>query len=410
MKTFSALATALAVGWFAHAADEAPRGNLGDPAPALEIAEWVKGGPVDLAAGKGKKIFVVEFWATWCPPCRTSIPHLTELQKKYKGDGVVFIGVSDEKPGVVKPFVEKQGEKMEYVVAIDKDRKTSAGYMKAFGINGIPHAFVVDKEGRIVWQGHPMAELDETIGQILAGKYDMSKAKKRAEAQTLLEEYYEVAADDSQKDRAEELEKKLVALDTEIGGIVSGEKFDPKEVRNQIRFSQAMREYGQAIMAGKDDASLAELEKKAEPFKPAGFEFGEYREQLQASVVFREYMQLAQGDGEAEKLAEAAAKLGGLKTKNPGILNQIAWTLLTDEKIKQRDLGLASKLAKAAYDATEGKDASIVDTYARALFETGKVSEAIEHAKKAIELCDDEAMKTDFAANLKKYQEKAAKK
>ncbi|HNV00027.1 MAG: redoxin domain-containing protein [Verrucomicrobia bacterium] len=410
MKSIYLLAAALAAGVSADATGQAASAKLGDPAPALEIAEWVKGGPVDLAAGKGKKVFVVEFWATWCPPCRTSIPHLTELQKKYKADGVVFIGISDEKPGVVKPFVEKQGNKMEYVVAIDKERKTSAGYMKAFGINGIPHAFVVDKEGRIVWQGHPMAELDETIRQILDGKYDMNKAKKRAEAQALLEEYYEVAADDSQKDRADELEKKLVAIDTEIGGIVSGEKFDPREVRNQIRFSEAMREYGQAIMAGKDNASLAELEKKAEPFKPAGFEFGEYREQLQASVVFREYMQLAQSEGEAEKLAEAATKLGGLKTKNPDILNQIAWTLLTDEKIKQRDLGLASKLAKAAYDASEGKDASVVDTYARALFETGKVSEAIEHEKKAIELCDDEEMKSDFVANLKKYQEKAAKK
>ncbi len=408
MKTFSVLATALAVGWCVHAADEAPSGNLGDPAPALEIAEWVKGGPVDLASGKGKKIFVVEFWATWCPPCRTSIPHLTELQKKYKAKDVVFIGVSDEKASVVKPFVEKQGDKMDYVVAADKDRKTFAAYMKAYGMNGIPHAFVVDKEGRIVWHGHPMAELDQTIQQILDGKYDMAVSKKRAEAQKLLEEFYEVANDDAQKARADELAKKLEALDTELGGIEPGEKFDPEKVRKQIRFSEIMREYSQALSTGKDEATLAELEKQAEPLKPDGFDLADYRDRVQGQMAFMGYVRLAQGEGDAEKLAEAAAKLSAIKTKNPALLNQIAWTLLADEKIKQRDLRLATKFAKAAYEASEGKDPSILDTYARALFDTGKVSEAVEYQKKALDLCEA-GEKEEYAATLKKYQEKAGK-
>ena len=68
--------------------------KLGDPAAPLSIKEWVKGKPVDVK--DGKNIYVVEFWATWCGPCRTSIPHLTELQKKFKDKGVVFVGVSDE--------------------------------------------------------------------------------------------------------------------------------------------------------------------------------------------------------------------------------------------------------------------------------------------------------------------------
>jgi len=68
--------------------------KLGDKAAPLSVKEWIEGGPAD--ALDGKHIYVVEFWAAWYPPCRTSIPHLTELQKKFKDKGVVFIGVSAE--------------------------------------------------------------------------------------------------------------------------------------------------------------------------------------------------------------------------------------------------------------------------------------------------------------------------
>src|SRR5690606_8220448 len=120
-------------------------------------------------------------------PCRTSIPHLTELQAKYKGD-VVFVGVSDEQADAVTPFVEEQGANMDYVVAIDKNRETSAGYMGAYGQNGIPTAFIVDKEGRVAWLGHPMMGLEEALDAILAGTYSVDDAVAEQEAQRILEE------------------------------------------------------------------------------------------------------------------------------------------------------------------------------------------------------------------------------
>src|SRR5438132_6593800 len=91
--------------------------SIGDPAPKLGVKEFVKGEPVS-SLEKGKT-YVVEFWATWCPPCLTSIPHLTELQKKHKR--VTFIGVSvyEHDQAEVKPFVEKMGDKMGYGVALD---------------------------------------------------------------------------------------------------------------------------------------------------------------------------------------------------------------------------------------------------------------------------------------------------
>lgn len=150
--------------------------KLGDKAAPLQVAEWVKGKPVDLAAGKGKTVYVVEFWATWCPPCRASIPHLTELQKRFKDKGVVFIGVSDEKPSVVKPFVEKMGDKMDYTVAVDQSGKTGAGYMGAFNINTIPHAFIVNKAGQVAWEGHPLDGMEEALQKVLDGKLTVASA------------------------------------------------------------------------------------------------------------------------------------------------------------------------------------------------------------------------------------------
>jgi len=154
----------VAAGWLCNAM----AGSIGDKAAPLVISEWIKGEPVNVT--DGKNVYVVEFWATWCPPCRASIPHLTELQKRFKSRGVVIVGVSNETAEKVKPFVKNMGDKMDYRVALDRNRQTSAAYMTAFNQNGIPHAFIVDRDGRIAWHGHPMAGLDKAIEKILEGK------------------------------------------------------------------------------------------------------------------------------------------------------------------------------------------------------------------------------------------------
>jgi len=143
--------------------------KLGDAAYPLTGLTWIKGQPVTISPGK---VYVVEFWATWCPPCRESIPHLTQLQAKYK-DRVTFVGISQEKPGVVKPFVSDQGDKMAYAVAVDAAGEVSKGYMRAFGQGGIPTAFVVDAGGKVVWHGHPMSPIEQVLDQVLAGTYSI---------------------------------------------------------------------------------------------------------------------------------------------------------------------------------------------------------------------------------------------
>jgi len=384
--------------------------ELGDPAPALHVAEWVKGQPVDLAAGKGKNIFVVEFWATWCPPCRQSIPHLTELQKKFKDKGAVFVAVSDEQAPVVKEFVGKMGDKMDYTVAVDKERKTVAAYLEAFGVSGIPHAFIVDKEGRIVWQGHPMADLEVALTQILDGKYDITSAKKRFRARQLMEEFYGLAGKDESRARQDELVKELQALEKELGGLMPGKKFDADEIRKTARFNTLLRDYQLAISQNKNAAELEKLEKPLLEVAPKDFNPAEFKGGVQLQGIWQKYMQAVVEGRDEARIAELTKQLEAVKVKSPVILNELAWSLLADKRIKKPDLKLALKFAQTASDACDGKEPAVLDTLARALFVNGKLQEAIVQQKKAVELSTDKEIREGLGQTLREYEAKAAGK
>ena len=181
--------------------------QLGDSAAPLKIKTWIKGSPVEIKSGKG--IYVVEFWATWCPPCRTTIPHLTELQARFKNQGVTFIGVTDEDEDVVKPFVEKMGDKMDYAVACDDARATFTGYLQAYEQRAIPYAFIVAQSGAVVWHGSPMNGLGEALDQIIAGKYDLAAIKRADRFAAHLREYQELARDGDE--RAPDKSRQLLA-------------------------------------------------------------------------------------------------------------------------------------------------------------------------------------------------------
>lgn len=148
---------------------------IGDPAPALNIENWVRGKPVSLADAKGKNVVIVEFWATWCGPCRQTIPHLSKLQAAHKKDGLLVVGLTREKVGPVKTWLKRNPDiQMDYHVGVDTAGDTYKAYMADVG--GIPHAYVVDKTGTVVWSGHPMSGMDRVVSQVLAGTFDVKKA------------------------------------------------------------------------------------------------------------------------------------------------------------------------------------------------------------------------------------------
>jgi thiol-disulfide isomerase/thioredoxin len=164
----------------------ADRLTIGSLAPPLDIQFWIQQGGGKFPQVKqfeAGKVYVVEFWATWCGPCIRSMPHLVELQKQY-GDGQVqIISVSDETPEEVNEFLQRPAGEQDgqsvtfqeltsaYCLTTDPDGSTNQAYPMAARLNGIPCAFIVGKEGRVEWIGHPM-EMDEPLAQVVDGRWD----------------------------------------------------------------------------------------------------------------------------------------------------------------------------------------------------------------------------------------------
>ncbi len=139
-----------------RAAVAAPASALAS-APAWTLKD-LDGKPVSLSQFKGK-VVILDFWATWCPPCRTEIPGYIALQKKYADDGLVVIGVSVDTDGTapVKKFIKDFG--INYMVVMADD-----SIQDAYGpILGYPTTFIIDRDGHI---------RDKKLGRMPAAQYE----------------------------------------------------------------------------------------------------------------------------------------------------------------------------------------------------------------------------------------------
>lgn len=120
--------------------------NTSDKKKAPDFAlKTLEGKTVKLSDYKGK-IIIIDFWATWCPPCRKGIPDLIELQKAYSKD-LVIVGISLDQERTLKdlkPFIENYGINYPVVLGNEKVVKDYGG------VNAIPTSFVVDQKGFII--------------------------------------------------------------------------------------------------------------------------------------------------------------------------------------------------------------------------------------------------------------------
>lgn len=138
---------------------------LNKKAPALHLKNWITEKPDT----KGKFI-LLDFWATWCGPCKRGIPHMNAYSKTFKKD-LVVIGISDETEAKVRSMATP---KIIYYSALD----TNSSLNKHYGIQGIPHAVLIDPDGIVRWEGFPSLKNHELSAAIISEIIENYKTKQ----------------------------------------------------------------------------------------------------------------------------------------------------------------------------------------------------------------------------------------
>ena len=336
--------------------------TFGSKAPKLELKKFIKG--EEVKSFEKDKIYVVELWATWCGPCRTTIPHLTELQKKYKDVTIIGVAVMEEDQNAVADFVEEMGDKMDYRVALDlvaddaepNDGKVVTNWMMPAEQQGIPTAFIVNGEGKIAWIGHP-GEMEEPLDKIVEGKWDLvAEAKKIADIKAL--------------------EKKMQATFGRLQKLFKqfSDDGDPKELLSEL------------------DSATESIPDKADIFKILRF---------QVLSLWKD------GADDAVKLGNEIAD--SEQGEDPQLLNNIAWFIVDPNREAKADaklLKLALKVAVKADKLAESEDPSVADTLAKAYFDNGDLANAVKTQERVIELAQGTRMAADpgLKKRLRQYK------
>lgn len=328
--------------------------SVGDMAPALE-GVWLKGGPRKLEKGK---IYVLDFWATWCGACMMSFPKYSYVARAHKGDAE-FLGVNvwenqDVTREKLTEFVRNQKQNMDVDVVADvqdgdpkkREGPISRAWLRSAKINSIPTMMIVDREGRIAWIGNVQG-LDAAIEGVKGGSWNLDAAR----------------ADYEQ--RASELRARL------------------------NKATDQNRRYAEVLELSKTDPAAAlkahdELV-AAEPYKQ--FWMDEYRMAIlmrldeEEGVAFaKRVMQThARSPGTLEAVSEWISAIDGLK--GPAYALALEWS------------ELAIKVRAESPLVSEERDPRVQSlmTHAAALARNGRAAEAVEEQKRGIELMKGQA-------------------
>ena len=334
--------------------------TVGDSARPIDIEHWVKGNKVtEFEPGK---VYVLEFWATWCGPCKKGMPHLAELQQHYKDYGVTIIGISDEPLETVTNFLpktDKEGkswdQKTAYTLTTDPDKSVKTDYFTAAGQSGIPCAFIIGKDQKIEWIGNPIwpeGAFDKALEGVVKDSWDREAYKQQWE----------------------------------------------KEQATQREAMKAQMELRNAMMAKDWDKVLGILDKQIAD-NPE--EFGLKMQKFMTMLVQMDQPDKAYAYG--DEIAKA-------HWDDAMMLNQLAWFVVDSPTVKTRNLDFALKTATRASEITHDQDPAILDTLARVYFDKGDLKSAIRLQKKALEHAGDDEMGQAIKATLEKYEAELVKK
>jgi thiol-disulfide isomerase/thioredoxin len=396
---------------------ETPLLTIGSKAPPIDIEHWISNGngkfkPVTkFAPGR---VYVVEFWATWCAPCVASMPHLAETQARYADKGVQIISISDEDLETIQSFLannvrsskpadgessgENEGEKAAekkpkaakaqeiekktyaqltsaYCLTTDPDASVSIDYMEAAAQNGIPTSFIVGKTGLVEWIGHPM-NLDKPLEQIVADKWDRAaflvQFKKEQDHDSLMAK---LGAKMRKGDTKGALAIITDAKKAAAGDAASIAMLDKLEF--QIRVTPIFAK----IEEGEVKEGIAELDEVIRTATSA--------QKSELSMI--KFKLLVEAE-EYNAAAQALMVVANDKNIDADSINQLTWQIY---EAARADAEFPKVLVTAAASATEKalvtspKSGMILDTLAHLVHHQGKLDRAIELQTQALANSDD---------------------
>lgn len=324
--------------------------QVGNAAPPLRVATWVKG--ESIAAFAPGRVYAIEFWATWCGPCVAGIPHLTELQHRFR-EQADFVGLTAEDQNntmeMVREFVEAKGDEMDYRVAFDDLGATWRSYMDAAGQNGIPCAFIIDKQSRVAWIGHPAdPSFERVLGEIIEDRYDFETARREAE----------------------------------------------REAAAQRRILEAQAEMHRAWEAGEEDHALALVDEIVSLNPKAMTRWAWWKFQTLMTGVRRPQ----------DAYAYVRTLMEGAYKDNSDMLLQFTYGIADSLGIENPDLDLALELAKRAVELTDGQDHRTLAGLAMVRMRRKEYDEAISVMQRAVDVAPTPAIKAYLANELEFYK------
>jgi peroxiredoxin len=334
--------------------------DVGDKAPELLINSWYNKPEQLIKESKGKKVFLVEFWASWCKACLPSVSFLNQIHKKYKDKGLVVIGITAENKKDIMSFIKKHN--ISYSIGFDQGEKAASEYVSEN--DGIPLAFLIDREGDIVYKGHPM-QMGKLLTEVLNGTYNKGDREKLMFLLTLFDKQLK----NFELIKASDTAEKILYISP-----------DNKEAM-QFRL-MAFEKMGETI------AAFSFLDSLISKFPD------------NANLYFIKLALLQ--EFAPERVKHFAEKIMVKFPDSPDILNSLAWELVDNGDFGKQEIDTALKAAELAvkkleHNHNENKQllAATLDTLARCYYNIGLLDKAIRYQTESLSYAkngEDEAI------------------